>query len=99
LEPDLRNSLIEELGIDGLPYSTCYGDGTSIEPEVAEEIRQAYAAETVKFRWEVGDVLLLDNMSISHAREPYKGPRDIIVCMTNICDGSDSIATTAAGSQ
>jgi alpha-ketoglutarate-dependent taurine dioxygenase len=99
LEPDLRNSLIDELGIDGLPYSTCYGDGTSIEPEVAEEIRQAYAAETVKFRWEVGDVLLLDNMSISHAREPYKGPRDIIVCMTNICDGSDSIATAAAGSQ
>jgi alpha-ketoglutarate-dependent taurine dioxygenase len=93
LEPDLRKSLIDELGIDGLPYSTCYGDGSPIEADVAEEIRQAYAAETVKFRWETGDVLLLDNMSISHAREPYKGPRDIIVCMTNVHDGSESYAT------
>jgi alpha-ketoglutarate-dependent taurine dioxygenase len=97
LEPDMRASLIEELGIDGLPYSTFYGDGSPIEAEVAEEIRQAYAAETVKFRWRVGDVLLLDNMSISHAREPYNGPRDIVVCMTNVYDGSESLTAAATG--
>lgn len=96
LEPGLCKSLIDELGIDGLPYSTCYGDGSPIESEVAEEIRQAYAAETVKFRWEVGDVLLLDNMSVSHAREPYKGPRDIVVCMTNVYDGREGFASARA---
>ncbi|MGH8196218.1 MAG: TauD/TfdA family dioxygenase, partial [Woeseiaceae bacterium] len=46
-----------------------------------------------KFRWEVGDVLLLDNMTVSHAREPYKGPRDIVVCMTNVYDGREAFAS------
>lgn len=97
LEENLRNSLINELGMDGLPYSTFYGDGSEIEPEVAQELRDAYAAETVKFLWEEGDIMLLDNMSVSHAREPFKGKRDVVVCMTDVYDGQATQAMVQAG--
>jgi alpha-ketoglutarate-dependent taurine dioxygenase len=35
------------------------------------------------FRWERGDVLVIDNMTIYHAREPFRGDREVIVAMTN----------------
>ena len=87
LESTMREALLGEFGVDGLPYNTCYGDGSPIEPEVAEHLRQAYAAETRMFDWIEGDVTLLDNMSIAHAREPYVGDREVIVSMTDAVDG------------
>jgi alpha-ketoglutarate-dependent taurine dioxygenase len=82
LDPSMRALLLEEFGQEGLPYNTWYGDGTPIEPEVIEAIRQAYLAEKVKYRWQVGDAALLDNMYIAHAREPYTGSRRVVVAMT-----------------
>jgi alpha-ketoglutarate-dependent taurine dioxygenase len=34
------------------------------------------------FPWQQDDVLLLDNMSMAHAREPYAGERNVVVAMT-----------------
>jgi alpha-ketoglutarate-dependent taurine dioxygenase len=82
LEPEIRTSLVAELGEAELPYNTYYGDGTPIEPEALDQIRQAYRDETVRFAWQRGDVLLLDNMTIAHGREPYTGERRIIVGMS-----------------
>ena len=93
----LGKPLVGGPGLDELGYATCYGNGSPIEAEVAEKIRCAYGDETVKFRWEAGDVMLLDNMSVSHAREPYKGPRDVVVCMTNAYDGSDTLSGVQSG--
>ena len=86
LAPALRSALEGEYGIEGLPYNTCYGDGSPIEPEVAAHLREAYAAERVVFPWEDGDVMLLDNMSVAHAREPYTGDREVVVAMTDAVD-------------
>jgi hypothetical protein len=86
LAPALRRALEAEYGIEGLPYNTCYGDGRPIEPEVADHLRAAYAAERVIFPWRDGDVMLLDNMSVAHAREPYTGPREVVVAMTDAVD-------------
>ena len=66
---------------EDLPYNTYYGDGRPIEPEVIEEIREAYKQETVIFRWQAGDVLMLDNMLVAHGRNPYTGERKILVAM------------------
>lgn len=82
LARETRDPLIEEFGLEGLPYCTWYGDGSPIDDVDIEAIRQAYAAEKVKFAWQPGDVLLLDNMYIAHAREPYTGDRRIVVAMT-----------------
>ncbi len=89
LEPDVRQALTDEFGTEGLPYNTYYGDGSEIEPEVAEEIRAAYAAEKIVFPWQVGDVMLLDNMSVAHAREPFVGDRLVVVSMTDAVGEQD----------
>lgn len=87
LDLDVREALLGEFGIEGLPYNTTYGDGSPIEPAVVEQIRQAYEQEKTMFPWQVGDVLLLDNMTIAHAREPYRGDREILASMTEAYGG------------
>ncbi|UOP09616.1 TauD/TfdA family dioxygenase [Pseudomonas palleroniana] len=88
--PDqMRNELFEQVGAQALPYDTCYGDGQPFERETLEAIRAAYEAETRVFEWQTGDVLVLDNMRFAHGREPYTGPRRILVGM------SDDISTLA----
>ncbi len=63
---------------DELPSNTFFGDGTPISKEEIEEIRAAYKKATFEFPWREGDVLFLDNMLMSHGRNPYKGDRKII---------------------
>lgn len=82
LEPEAREALVADLGEDELPYNTYYGDGSRIEDEVVEGLRGAYAEETYSFPWREGDVMLLDNMTITHGRRPYRGDRNVIVAMT-----------------
>lgn len=83
LVPSVREALLEEFSEEDLPTNTYYGDGSPIEPEVLEHLRSCYHAETVSFPWEVGDILLLDNMLVAHARAPFKGERKVLVAMSN----------------
>lgn len=81
LEPDIREGLLAELAESDLPASSYYGDGSPIEPEVVEHLREAYRRETVSFPWQQGDLLLLDNMLVAHGRAPFTGPRQVLVGM------------------
>jgi alpha-ketoglutarate-dependent taurine dioxygenase len=81
LDSVVREVMLRQLGESDLPYNTFYGDGTPIEDAVVEELRQAYRQETTSFPWLPGDILLLDNMLVAHARNPYKGARKILVAM------------------
>jgi alpha-ketoglutarate-dependent taurine dioxygenase len=80
-EPVLRKELLELFDEQDLPYMTYYGDGTPIDHSVIELITKAYQEEGVAFSWRLGDVLLLDNMTVAHGREPYEGNRRIVVAM------------------
>lgn len=81
LDPAVQEFLLNEYGEAGLPRNSYYGDGAAIEPEVLEEIREAYRQESVVFPWQEGDVLLLDNMKVAHGRRPYEGARKVVVGM------------------
>ena len=81
LEPSTREVLLAGLEEEDLPNNTYYGDGSPIEPSVLDEIREAYRTETVSFAWQEGDILMLDNMLVAHGRNPYSGPRKILVAM------------------
>ena len=81
LRPNVREELLRDYSEEGLPFNTYFGDGSRIEDEVVEELRQAYDAETVSFPWQRGDVLLLDNMLAAHGRAPFRGERKILVGM------------------
>lgn len=81
LEPRLREVFVSEFSEEELPYNTYYGDESRVPDEVMEEIRRAYAAETVAFPWQKGDLLMLDNMLVAHGRHPFSGPRRILTAM------------------
>ncbi|MEM7202054.1 MAG: TauD/TfdA family dioxygenase [Planctomycetota bacterium] len=81
-EPALRDALLREFGVDELPYQTFFGDGVTIPDDVVRHINDAYEAERTMFRWQPGDLHLIDNMRLAHARQPYQGDRLILVALT-----------------
>ncbi|WP_084624102.1 non-ribosomal peptide synthetase [Oceanospirillum beijerinckii] len=81
LEPEVRANLKALFGPDSLPRNVYYGDGTPISDEVMTEIGRAYEACAVRFYWQKGDVVMVDNMLVAHARDPFEGDRKICVAM------------------
>jgi alpha-ketoglutarate-dependent taurine dioxygenase len=84
LAPAVREALLAEFREDELPRNAFYGDGTPIETSVLDEIRGLYEELAVRFDWLPGDVAMLDNFLTSHGREPFTGPRKILVAMAEI---------------
>jgi len=84
LESSVRDTLTREFEEDDLPFNTYYGDGSTIEESVLDQIRQAYRELACVFSWQKGDVLLIDNMLVSHAREPFTPPRKVLVAMADL---------------
>lgn len=82
LQPEVRESLEDLLGAENLPRNTFFADGSAIPDALFDEIRAVLEAESVFFRWQAGDVLMLDNMLAAHGRAPFRGPRKVIVAMS-----------------
>ena len=81
LDRETRAVLLEVVEANDLPRNAYYGDGSPIEDSVLDEIRGAYAAEAMSFRWAAGDVLLIDNVLCAHGRTPFAGTRSVLVAM------------------
>lgn len=67
---------------DELPNNTFFGDGEKITKKEFDNIKEAYEKSKVEFDWQKGDVLFLDNILMSHSRNPYEGDREIVVSMS-----------------
>jgi alpha-ketoglutarate-dependent taurine dioxygenase len=89
LAPAVREALLEVFGEEDLPRNATFGDGAPIPLADLEAVRAAYRQELVAFPWQRGDVLLLDNMAVAHARTPYSGERRLRVGMTEPVDGRE----------
>ncbi len=94
LGADLAEMLVEAYGEYGLPTNTYYGDGSLIEPEVLELLRDAYEQECVPVPWRQGDLLIVDNMLASHGRAPYRGSRRVVVSMAGAVEWRQVSAAT-----
>jgi hypothetical protein len=81
LATDLQEGLLAMFGEDGLPTNTYYGDGEPIPTDVMDHLRATYRAASVRFDYHRDDVLVVDNMTAAHGREPFTGPRRIAVAM------------------
>lgn len=88
LDTDVRASMLSMFSEKDLPRNVYYGDGTPIEESVVKEISELYEQQAIRFQWQSGDVILLDNMMIAHARDPFHGSRKILVAMAEIISGN-----------
>lgn len=89
LPPAIRASLDGGFAAQDLPTNTFYGDGSPIEADVLEILRDAYRRSLVMFRWQQGDILFLDNMLAVHGREPFAGERKIYTAMAEAITSDD----------
>ena len=88
LEPDGKEDLLGMVGQERLPRNVYFGDGSVISDEMMKVVGEAYEACAVRFDWRRGDVVMVDNMLAAHARDPYEGPRKIVVAMGDIYERS-----------
>ncbi|HLG64191.1 MAG TPA: condensation domain-containing protein [Ktedonosporobacter sp.] len=82
---DMQKKLLEQFGEENLPVHALYGDGTRIENWELDAIYKAYAECTYAFPWQEGDVLLADNVQISHGRNAFEGERETVVSFVEPC--------------
>jgi alpha-ketoglutarate-dependent taurine dioxygenase len=95
MEPAVREYLIDVCGKDGLPFTTRFGNGDPIGPDIVRLINDVYEAHSVRERWQAGDLMLVDNIRTAHAREPFSGSRDVVVAMADAVRLADCSPTTA----
>lgn len=94
LDEELRETLIDEFGADGLPFATGFGDGPLDEDDL-RQINDAYEKATVRRAWAPGDLMLVDNVLAAHGRDPFRGARKIVVAMGDPVDLADCAPTVA----
>ncbi len=81
IDPEVREYLVEVYGADGLPFNTHFGGGDPIGKDVVDVLNAVYEEHTAREPWQPGDVMLVDNIRTAHSREPFEGPRDVLVGM------------------
>lgn len=91
-ESEERESMFQLFTEQTLPRNVCYGDGSPIEDSVMESVGDLYNEIAVSFPWQAGDVVMLDNMLVAHARNPFSGPRKIAVAMGEMFHQKDLAA-------
>ncbi len=84
LDAKTKAALLALLSPNDLPRSVCFGDGSPISEELVAELLTLTVQHAVRFTWQQGDILLLDNFSVAHARSPYEGDRQILVAIGDV---------------
>lgn len=82
LPSSTQAALLASHGEDALPRNAYFGDGSPIPLHMLDEIRHCYQQHKLKFAWQSGDLLILDNILYAHGREPFSGSRQVVVAMS-----------------
>jgi alpha-ketoglutarate-dependent taurine dioxygenase len=90
LDDATREALHAAYSEEDLPRQTFFGDGSPIPVSLLDEVRDAYRQSMEIFSWRREDVLLLDNMRISHGRKAFRGSRRVLVAMAEPWTASPS---------
>ena len=70
-----------------MALNVSFGDGTPISILEIHQIRQAIHKNLVLNRWEKGDLVMIDNLSTSHGRQPtYDLGRRIVVAWSDVVE-------------
>ena len=63
------------------PTGATLGNGEPLLPSELHQIDAACAARTVHWKWQAGDVMIVDNLQVWHGRNPYDGDRETQVAL------------------
>src|SRR5262245_51791898 len=92
LASEVREYLVDVYGEDGLPFNTQFGNGDPIDADVVRVINEVYDANTLREPWQAGDLLLVDNIRTAHGREPFEGPRELVVALADPVRVSEAVS-------
>jgi alpha-ketoglutarate-dependent taurine dioxygenase len=98
IDPEVREYLVDVYGQDGLPFNTFFGNGDPVGADIVQLLNATYEAATARAAWQVGDLLLVDNIRTAHSREPYEGPREVLAALADpvhLADCAPGIEVTA----
>lgn len=70
-----------------------FADGSFLDPAVVQETAAMMEELAVAYPWQQGDVLLIDNHTVMHARRPFSGKRLITASLGK----ATRVAAAAAG--
>ncbi|MDJ0842246.1 MAG: TauD/TfdA family dioxygenase [Acidobacteriota bacterium] len=98
LDKRVRAALTRVYGEEGLPRNVFLGDGSPLTDDIMETVNRLYDTHAAAYAWEVGDVIMLDNMLVAHARNPFKGPRKITVAMGKLVQAGDILSNSPLAS-
>ncbi len=93
IDPEVREFLVDMYGPDGLPFTTRFGNGDPIGPDVVQLLNATYEAATIREPWQPGDLMLVDNVRTAHSREAFTGPREVLVGMADAVRLTDCAPT------
>ncbi|MFF7216138.1 TauD/TfdA family dioxygenase [Streptomyces sp. NPDC008238] len=98
LDPEVHEFLVDTYGAEGLPFTTRFGGGDPIGEDVVQLLNETYKANTMRELWQAGDLMLVDNVRSAHSREPFTGPREVLVGMVDpvrLADCSPTVKVNA----
>ena len=93
VDEETREALRELYAEDELPRNVYYGDGTPIPDDVIAHLGEVFEGVAVRFQWQKGDMIMLDNMLTTHARDPFEGERKIVVAMGQMLTIEQALGT------
>jgi alpha-ketoglutarate-dependent taurine dioxygenase len=96
IDPEVREYLVDIYGDGGLPFNTRFGHGDPVGEDVVQLLNEIYEEHTVREPWQTGDLLLVDNVRTAHSREPYQGPREVLVAMADAVRLADCAPAVSA---
>lgn len=79
--PETRAAWQGAFAPEDFPMTCTFGDGGAIADALVAEVYRAYEATQTTFDWREGDILVLDNLLVTHGRNAFTGPREHYVAM------------------
>ena len=77
----LKLFFLHVLGPSRVGFHSSFGDGSEIPEAYLEHVRDVVWANMVFNRWELGDIVMIDNYRVSHGRQVGFSARECSVVM------------------
>ena len=84
LKPALRELLQQMLGKGNMPHECEYEDGEPLDEVELNIIRSSLNDNKLLFGWHKNDIWMIDNISMMHGREAFKGQRKVMAFLSSV---------------